>query len=346
MAKETLQSFKLGDVEITLPEVKDHPVSVGAVEKSVKIDGSYEGTANEAKAPGSTALGGGVVAKSDGSHAEGVLTTAGRVAESEIGSKAANEAITKAVSTINSNGGDISGSGPELAIRLGGFGAHAEGMNSQALGSAAHAEGSNNEAIANSAHAEGDATKAYGQASHSEGYQTHAFGNQSHAEGADTYARSYEAHAEGKGTEANGKHSHAEGFYTEANGEDSHAEGKYTIANGEAQHVQGIYNYPLGDDYLHIVGNGTSDNARSNAYALDRNGNASFTGNVTAYGNMEACCFGGTEVAVDNVVAYEGTFKDFIIVNGFQFDSAFQFEITYDDGDVKYLSVLGAEFNG
>ena len=84
------------------------------------------------------------------------------------------------------------------------------------------------------------------------------------------------SHAEGASTTASGLRSHAEGSQTVASGQDSHAEGWHTIAQGTGQHVEGRYNIPSGNgdggfsygDYVHIVGNGLQESARSNAYTL------------------------------------------------------------------------------
>lgn len=94
--------------------------------------------------------------------------------------------------------------------------------------------------------------------------------------------------AEGFGTAAFGSYSHTEGNSTEAGGYASHAEGYHTTANHSSQHVQGEYN--IADDstydsnvrgnYAHIVGNGRSNSARSNAHTLDWSGNAWFAGDV------------------------------------------------------------------
>lgn len=74
-------------------------------------------------------------------------------------------------------------------------------------------------------------------------------------------------------------YSHVEGQNTVATHYQSHAEGLGTIANGDNQHVQGKYN--ISDDTsLDIIGNGTGADARSNAYTLDRNGNAWYSGEV------------------------------------------------------------------
>lgn len=147
-----------------------------------------------------------------------------------------------------------------LAYQTGAFGdsSHVEGIGTIAEGSANHAEGHETITKQYYSHAEGDRTKAFGQASHAEGAQTIASGNRSHAEGADTVA----------------------------NGIASHAEGWSTKAYSDNQHVQGRYNIPDEDSkYAHIVGNGTSDTARSNAHTLDWDGNGWYQGSV---------CVGGT----------------------------------------------------
>lgn len=89
------------------------------------------------------------------------------------------------------------------------------------------------------------------------------------------------SHAEGYETKAIGKYSHAEGFVATASGDCSHAEGDHTTANGDCQHVQGRHNIADSNNtYAHIVGNGTSEYALSNAHTLDWSGNAWFAGTV------------------------------------------------------------------
>ena len=106
-------------------------------------------------------------------------------------------------------------------------------------------------------------------------------GDCSHAEGNDTTASGIYSHAEGKNTTASHDCCHAEGSDTTASGWYSHAEGYYTKASGRYSHVQGKYNIDdLNEKYAHIVGNGTSDTARSNAHTLDWEGNAWFAGTV------------------------------------------------------------------
>lgn len=86
-----------------------------------------------------------------------------------------------------------------------------------------------------------------------------------------------------------GQHAFAEGFRTEASGDASHAEGYGTHATHRAQHVVGMYNEidpsqadsSMSGEYLEMVGNGSSDNNRSNARTLDWNGNETLQGHLT-----------------------------------------------------------------
>lgn len=67
-----------------------------------------------------------------------------------------------------------------------------------------------------------------------------------------------------------------------AQGTYSHVEGTNTYAGSYCQHVEGKYNVKDDDDdYIHIAGNGTSDENRSNAYTLDWDGNVWFAGGIT-----------------------------------------------------------------
>ena len=93
----------------------------------------------------------------------------------------------------------------------------------------------------------------------------------------------------------------------QATGQYSHAEGQGTIASGLVQHVQGKYNVQDTEGkYLHIVGNGTQD-TRSNAHTIDKNGNAWFAGNVKV---------GGTGQEDENAVEVATKFKIATSVTG------------------------------
>lgn len=158
---------------------------------------------------------------------------------------------------------------------------HSEGYETTASGICSHSEGRVTKASGNFSHAEGDSTIATGEYSHAEGSQTTASGGRSHTEGGGTVASGNYSHTEGLNTKASGESSHSEGDSTIAYGVSSHAEGFYTIARGNYSHVQGKYNIDDPDGkYSSIVGNGTSDTARSNAHTLDWEGNAWFAGTV------------------------------------------------------------------
>ena len=161
-----------------------------------------------------------------------------------------------------------------------GYGSHVEGHISTATGNYAHAE---NESIANGfySHAEGTGTT-NGSYAHAEGFMTTASNIGAHSEGSLTKAYGAYAHAEGFDTIAKSDHSHAEGNGTEANDVYAHAEGQGTKASAPAQHVEGKYNI-VDDfgDYAHIIGNGESDTARSNALTVDWNGNLWIAGGLT-----------------------------------------------------------------
>jgi hypothetical protein len=192
---------------------------------------------------------------------------------------------------------------------------HAEGYDTKASGNWSHAEGYRTTALGEHAHAEGSSTNklpdtitsestddeiitawntknftlAKGKYSHVEGNSTLAIGQSAHAEGSSTIASGTWSHAEGSDTIAFGLYSHAEGNNTIASSSASHAEGEGTHAYSPRQHVQGTYNIVPENyapnvshisDYIHIVGNGSSDTERSNAHTLDGYGNAWFAGDV------------------------------------------------------------------
>lgn len=179
---------------------------------------------------------------------------------------------------------------------------HVEGQDCLALGDYSHAEGNSTTASGAQSHAEGGGTNAEGSCSHAEGYSTYiqanvisitdsttndeiitawnsnkfslAKGNSSHVEGRDCLALGGDSHAEGDRTIASENCSHSEGDNTTASGYASHAEGAGTTASSEYQHVQGKYNIEdSAGKYAFIIGNGTSETARSNVFAIDWGGN-------------------------------------------------------------------------
>lgn len=195
---------------------------------------------------------------------------------------------------------------------------HAEGRKTIASGNCSHAEGNNTTASGESSHAEGGYPTASGDFSHAEGFNTKASGIVSHAEGYATTASGYHSHAEGNNTIASGERSHAEGGYTRANGDFSHAEGESTIASGPHSHAEGWLTRANGE-YSHagsyntiannfqtsigkcnvnttggtesgtsgsvfVVGNGTSDSARSNCFRVQFDGQTYAKGSYSSSG--------------------------------------------------------------
>ena len=167
-------------------------------------------------------------------------------------------------------------------------GNHAEGYSTKATGGAAHTEGNNTVASGNASHAEGNATTASVANAHAEGYSTTASGHASHAEGAASTASGGQAHAEGGGTTASGSNSHSEGNGTIANHASQHAFGAYNVADTSEALATANGNY------IEIVGNGTANNARSNARALDWDGNERLMGQI--YVGCNADSTGGTQL--------------------------------------------------
>ena len=169
------------------------------------------------------------------------------------------------------------------------------GYRCKASGDYSHAEGYMTEASGNYSHAEGTTTVPSGEGSHAEGVGTVASGNYSHAEGAISRALGHNSHAEGYMTEASGYYSHSEGMCTEAAGDESHAEGNHSKARGLMSHAQNLWTladsdyqtvlgkYNISDAnniYALILGNGTENNARSDAIRVDWNGNVYIDGEV------------------------------------------------------------------
>lgn len=165
----------------------------------------------------------------------------------------------------------------------------AEGSNTKASGPISHAEGNTTVASGSYSHAEGRSTVASGSNSHAEGAFTAAVGNCSHAEGYNTVAKEY-SHAEGNHTIASGYLSHVQGTY---NIEDPTAYTKttdtsiisgkkyYTLSNGRFYEVSSpapdelssYYEYtPANAEQAFIIGNGTNNADRSNAYVVNRDG--------------------------------------------------------------------------
>ena len=253
-----------------------------------------EGRETIAVNPGAHAEGIGTLALDDASHAEGSATTA-----------SGDYSHAEGVGTIASD-----------------IGAHAEGSYTQAKRYYSHAEGYETLADGQSSHAEGFNTTAAGEGSHAEGRTTSAAGIYSHAEGYETSADGVNSHAEGHGTVAKGNASHVSGKYNVPDSYDiwpewvaytSYAVGDRVkrpkivdnvvtwvgyvciTANSDASFTQS--KWTLADNQLNyavIVGNGSNDNNRSNAFSLGWDGTGHFAGDVYVGCNPDGT--GGTKL--------------------------------------------------
>jgi hypothetical protein len=93
-----------------------------------------------------------------------------------------------------------------------------------------------------------------GDYSHSEGFNTSSIGGYSHAEGRNTIASGFSSHSEGRDTKSNASYSHTEGLGT--------------VGDGLYQHVSGQYNTTGDTTSLTIIGCGTSDIDRADAFKV------------------------------------------------------------------------------
>lgn len=130
------------------------------------------------------------------------------------------------------------------------------------------------------------AGQASGQNSFAVGLFSRASGDGAFAMGTSFASGTYSC-AIGLLTNASGGGAFAQGTQTSAVGSDSFAQGRCTEALSSNQHVYGRYNIADSEGvYAHIVGNGTTDKARSNAHTLDWDGNAWYAGDVIAGGTQ------------------------------------------------------------
>lgn len=240
-----------------------------------------------------------------GNHAEGYQTQAiGGASHAEGNRTIASGPFSHA------EGDGTTASGPQ---------SHAEGAGSQATGTQAHAEGTGTIASGSFAHAEGAGSIAVQTQAHAEGASTNAFGPASHAEGVYALASGEISHAEGEATQAIGKHEHVSGRYNISDtvpvwtDSTSYQVGDLVSKNitfTDSSNIQRtrtvIYKCKTANSdstfksskweesgiYAEIIGNGTADNARSNARALDWNGNEHLMGDI--YINCNPDSTGGT----------------------------------------------------
>lgn len=146
-----------------------------------------------------------------------------------------------------------------------------------------YAEGFGTVAAGGAAHAEGKGCRTYEDFSHVEGSNNINIGYGAHVEGWNNINFGYGSHVEGRENLCTVNYGHVEGAYNTVNGYGSHAEGYRTIASGQYQHVGGKWNIEDTENkYAFIIGNGTTNERRSNALTVDWNGNIETNGNITS----------------------------------------------------------------
>ena len=132
--------------------------------------------------------------------------------------------------------------------------------------------------------------------------------------GCANYAESYFGSQDGCGGTLTGKYGRTSGVYNRARGYACEARGRNTIADGShgnaagrPQETFGQFNIPDGTQkYIAIAGNGTDNEHRSNAYMLDYDGNAYYSGNVKIGGTPMDDNDAATKAYVD---AHSGSSK-------------------------------------
>jgi hypothetical protein len=171
-----------------------------------------------------------------------------------------------------------------------GSNAVAMGSSSEAAGSAAVAAGLNSDALGDAAIAMGASCEAIGDGSVAVGNGATARGNYSFATGSNSIAYGTLTFATGFSTEANGYNSATFGYNSRAEGSYSVAMGLTSISRSYASLVIGRYNDTVNTetttswqsgDRAFVIGDGTSDGARSACFYILKNGNGWMQGTLT-----------------------------------------------------------------
>lgn len=192
-----------------------------------------------------------------------------------------------------------------------GYAGHAQNLETEATGIAAHSQGTRTKATGRQSDANGLETIASGDNATSNGYRTTASGSNSDAGGFNTEAAGAMAVTRGLKTKATGDRDVAIGNETEASGKDSFAAGWKTRATRWLQAVFGSANAE-DPDALFIVGNGSDDDDRKNAFVVKSDGSARLARSSTAanavvtYGQMMDYVQKMIDSAITNLPDYNG----------------------------------------
>ena len=243
--------------------------------------------------------------------------------------------------------------------------------NSNYSGESSYASGAYSVASGNSSVASGFYSVASGFYSVASGYSSVASSEYSVASGYSSVSSGYYSVASGYYSVASGHYSVASGFSSVASGYYSVASGAYSVASGNYSVASGAYSVASGDfsvvlarngetmsSYqtivgrfnakvagLFIIGNGTSDTARSNAFVVDD------SGNVTAkYFSGYANAIGGEGFKIyaenNNQINFGGTASDTTIVFGAASKDNRNVPTTYKFGANGTATIQAASFSG
>tara|TARA_B110001452_G_scaffold94702_1_gene78234 strand:- start:503 stop:2809 length:2307 start_codon:yes stop_codon:yes gene_type:complete len=273
-------------------------IGVGATasgERSTAIGSNVTASANRSTAIGgdgtiasgdhSLAMGQGNTASGNNSVAIGDATTASGNLSTSMGNNtiASNENSTAMGINTNASGNSSTAMGNSTT---------ASGTNSTAMGSNNTASGTSSTAMGRGTVASGSYSTSLGELSTASGSRSLAAGQHASATAANSIAIGHAAIASGYGSIAlGGEGNESAGLY-------STAMGRYTKAHSVGELTIGSFNTnynPVGGastwdnlDRLFVIGNGTSQNSRSNAFLVLKNGNTTINGQLNVNGNIFA----------------------------------------------------------
>jgi hypothetical protein len=196
--------------------------------------------------------------------------------------------------------------------------------NTNPSGTNASAIGNNTTASGTASTATGSSTDATAQYATAMGYNTTASGNASFAVGHSSEAKGFFSVAMG-GSTAHADGTTAMGMYTNAVGLYSTSMGSYTTARDYSSLVIGRYNLtgtegnsgsPTGfftANNAFVIGNGTADSARSDAFVVKFSGNTTINNDLTVTGDIVVSSDAKLKA---NIVSLGSTLAKLLLIDG------------------------------
>ena len=238
------------------------------------------------------------------SLASGENTTASSYRSTAMGNNtiASNENTTAMGINTNASGNTSTAMGNSTT---------ASGTNSTAMGSNNTASGTSSTAMGRGTIASGSYSTSLGELSTASGSRSLAAGQHASATAANSIAIGHAAIASGYGSIAlGGEGNESAGLY-------STAMGRYTKAHSVGELTIGSFNTnynPVGGastwdalDRLFVIGNGTSQNSRSNAFLVLKNGNTTINGQLTLSDGSSSITFPNSDGSNGQVLQTNGS---------------------------------------